>query len=210
MKQIPGPGDTKACPGCGSLSCICKGAPECVECGDEYTLDDREPAAHGMCWQCASNHIPVLNREIQKLKDERTDLRARAEGAEAASEHWHEQKNMRHAAWIEVTKERDALLLQLDRTQKALYGVDCLCERSLLTNAVVKCSRCEAIESLTLKPKCEVKYQHNCTAENCEKTCGHDLPCPYHTEKRKCEEGEIHNYEPGKDTCYKCGAKREN
>ncbi len=35
------------------------------------------------------------------------------------------------------------------------------------------------------KRKCEVKYQHNCTAENCEKTCGHDLPCPYHTEKRE-------------------------
>lgn len=50
-------------------------SPECTKCGDWYTLDDREPAPHGMCWLCASEEVLVLNGKVSDLELENDELR---------------------------------------------------------------------------------------------------------------------------------------
>ena len=68
----------------------------------------------------------------------------------------------------------------------------------LKKNAQECCNYHAGPVELVKQPQCAVVV-HNDVAEHCVHKCGHDLPCPYHTEKRmppvQFTEGDIKNLE---------------
>ena len=76
MKQIPGPGDTKACPACGLLKCICgepEANPDCPKCkgaGAYLEADPRPDEDDPMPQRCELCFPEYSEKEEREAREE--------------------------------------------------------------------------------------------------------------------------------------------